>query len=266
MSEQYVNSYPFNDYPRNPFNPDFHHKSENSKSFQSFSEKCPPPCNLQSIDEAPPGVDAISESQLSTVSFSSSSQKAHRTDMKFSPMEKETYLQLYTTLLNMGGNKDKLSSLSAARLMKSSGLSSEILKAIWLTVVRSDSRQEIRKSEFFACLKLVAIAQKGGAISQEILVKKLTKEELPIFNRFAVKPAVPLGKENNVTVTHKDQPHKIITVSKGGVSPQENTSSTNTLTQRNPIKFENESNISSGEQYKEKVWIKILALKKREKI
>jgi hypothetical protein len=251
MSQLYNNSHLFNDNPKNPFNPDIVYKSKTSKSFQTISEITPPACNLISIDEAPPGALALSESQLSTVSSSSSNQKAHRTDMKFSPEEKETYLQLYTSLLNLTENKEKVSSLSAARLMKSSGLSSDILKAIWLTVVRSDSRQEIRKSEFFACLKLVAIAQKGGTISREMLVKKLTNAELPILDSVAVKPANRSGKEN-VFITKEmsmDLDIKAVTSSKAN----EKANLSNVFTHRNHIKYDKAQMISFRDQDGEKV-------------
>ena len=184
MSEKTELTYPFTDYSTNPFNIEISSSSKKEKH-----SNCAPACKIGN-NEVPPEATAISESQissclssssLSSSSLSSSSQKMHRSDMKFSPEEKELYLGLFTNLTKLEERREKVGSIAAAKLMKSSGLPSAILKSIWLTVVRSDSRQEIRKSEFFGCLKLVAIAQRGGPVNKESLVQKLKQGELPVF-------------------------------------------------------------------------------------
>ena len=77
-------------------------------------------------------------------------------------------------------SEGKLDSRAAADFLKKSGLSRNILKTIWLTASKS-SITHIEKEEFYAALRLIALAQNNFPYTEEAIEKNSPIPPLPNF-------------------------------------------------------------------------------------
>ena len=104
----------------------------------------------------------------------------HKKRLKVNLTEEEEiyYYNLFESLDTK--NIGKLDSVPASSFLKKSGLSKHILKEIWLMIAKY-SINHITRDEFYAALRLVALAQNNMPYTEESIEKNTPIPPLPSF-------------------------------------------------------------------------------------
>ena len=104
----------------------------------------------------------------------------HKKRLKVNLTEEEEiyYYNLFESLDTK--NIGKLDSVPASSFLKKSGLPKNVLKQIWLTVAKY-SINHITREEFYAALRLVALAQNNMPYTEESIEKNTPIPPLPTF-------------------------------------------------------------------------------------